>query len=154
MLVYGPRLLVALLTFGVGLAASWLLGSGASRDVERTATARQVRVLKSNEELPPPPRGACHDFTISGGMLNGKAVSKPAPAYPPAAKAARVQGTVTVFVVVDESGNVSKAEAQSGPWMLRDAAVEAAREARFSPTLLSGQPAKVSGVITYNFSLQ
>jgi hypothetical protein len=32
--------------------------------------------------------------------------------------------------------------------------VEAARRARVSPTLLSGQPIKVSGVITYNFVLQ
>jgi hypothetical protein len=31
--------------------------------------------------------------------------------------------------------------------------VSAARQARFSPTLLSGQPVKVSGVITYNFAL-
>ncbi|MBO0160511.1 energy transducer TonB, partial [Vibrio parahaemolyticus] len=34
---------------------------------------------------------------------------------------------------------------------LRQAAVEAAQRAKFSPTMLSGQPVKVSGVITYNF---
>ncbi|MDT7778715.1 MAG: hypothetical protein QOC99_1227, partial [Acidobacteriota bacterium] len=37
---------------------------------------------------------------------------------------------------------------------LQQAAVAAARQARFSPTLLSGQPVKVSGVITYNFMLE
>jgi TonB family protein len=91
---------------------------------------------------------------VTGGVLNGKAISKPMPAYPPDAKAAGAQGTVTVRIVVDEAGRVVEAEAVSGHELLRDAAVAAARKARFSPTLLQGQPVKVSGVITYNFVLQ
>lgn len=91
---------------------------------------------------------------VSGGVLNGKAISKPQPAYPPIAKAARASGTVTVQIVVDESGRVISASAVSGHPLLQQAAVSAARQARFSPTLLSGQPVKVSGVITYNFVLQ
>ena len=87
-------------------------------------------------------------------MLNGKAISKPAPAYPPIAKAARASGTVTVQIVVDEGGRVVSASAVGGHPLLQQAAVSAARQARFSPTLLSGQPVKVSGVITYNFVLQ
>jgi TonB family protein len=157
MFVHGLRLLVALITFAVGVAASWLLGSGDNtRSENRQEISERVYVWKTDDEQPPPPpRSECYlTHTISGGILNGKAVSKPTPAYPPAARAARVQGTVVVSVVVDESGHVSEAEAQSGPLMLRDAAVDAAREARFSPTLLSGQPVKVSGVVTYNFWLQ
>jgi TonB family protein len=88
---------------------------------------------------------------VSGGVLNGKAVSKPQPAYPPIAKAAGASGTVTVQVLVDEEGNVVSASAVSGHPLLQQAAVAAAREAKFSPTLLSGQPVKVSGVVTYNF---
>ena len=91
---------------------------------------------------------------VSGGVLNGKAVSKPAPEYPEIAKAARAQGTVTVQVLVDEEGNVVSASAVSGHPLLQQAAVAAARRARFSPTRLSGQPVKVSGVVTYNFVLQ
>lgn len=97
---------------------------------------------------PPPPK------TISGGVLNGKAISKPQPAYPAIAKAAKASGTVTVQVLVDERGNVVSAHAVSGHPLLQQSAVAAARQARFSPTLLSGQPVKVSGVITYNFVLQ
>ncbi|WP_352431480.1 energy transducer TonB [Pyrinomonas sp.] len=48
-------------------------------------------------------------------------------------------------------GRVISARAVSGPTLLHEAAVAAARQARFTPTLLSGQPVKVSGVITYNF---
>jgi TonB family protein len=91
---------------------------------------------------------------VSGGVLNGKAVSKPAPAYPAIAKAAGAEGTVTVQILVDEEGNVISASAVSGHPLLQAAAVAAARQARFSPTRLSGQPVKVSGVVTYNFVLE
>lgn len=89
---------------------------------------------------------------ISGGILNGKATSLPRPPYPPAARAVGASGSVTVQVLVDERGNVVSASAVSGHPLLRSAAVAAARGARFQPTMLSGQPVKVSGVITYNFS--
>lgn len=89
--------------------------------------------------------------TISGGVLNGKAVSLPKPPYPPAARAVRASGSVTVQVLVDESGRVTSATAVNGHPLLRAAAVQAAREAVFNPTLLAGKPVKVSGVITYNF---
>jgi TonB family protein len=89
---------------------------------------------------------------VSGGVLNGKAVSKPQPEYPPIARAAGASGTVTVQILVDEEGNVVSASAVSGHPLLQQAAVAAAREAKFSPTLLSGQPVKVSGVVTYNFT--
>jgi protein TonB len=65
----------------------------------------------------------------------------------------RVAGTVSVDVVIDEDGKVISAEASGGPVTLREAAVQAARRARFSPTKLSGQPVKVSGVINYKFAL-
>jgi TonB family protein len=90
---------------------------------------------------------------ISGGVLNGTALSLPAPAYPDTARRMRMDGTVTVEVVIDETGKVISAEAHSGPTTLREAATQAARKARFSPTTLSGQPVKVSGVINYKFSL-
>lgn len=99
---------------------------------------------------PPPP---AVPKTVSGGVLNGKASSLPQPAYPPAAKAVRAGGTVTVQVKIDESGNVVSATAVSGNALLRGAAESAARRAKFSPTKLSGQPVSVTGIITYNFIL-
>lgn len=91
---------------------------------------------------------------ISGGVLNGRAISKPAPPYPAIARAARASGVVTVQILVDEQGRVVSARAVNGHPLLQQAAVQAAYQARFSPTLLSGQPVRVSGVITYNFVLQ
>lgn len=100
---------------------------------------------------PPPPPVKKVPKQISGGVLNGKATSLPKPPYPPAARAVRASGAVTVQVLIDEGGSVVSASAVSGHPLLRAAAVQAARGARFSPTKLSGQPVKVSGVITYNF---
>jgi TonB family protein len=91
---------------------------------------------------------------VSGGVLNGKAISLPKPAYPPIAKAARASGAVTVQVTIDESGNVIAARAVGGHPLLQQSAVQAARQARFSPTKVDGQPVKVTGVITYNFVAQ
>ena len=84
-------------------------------------------------------------------MLNGKATHLPKPAYPAIAKAAHASGTVSVQVTIDESGNVISASAVSGHPLLKQSAVSAARGAKFRPTLLSGQPVKVTGVIVYNF---
>lgn len=100
---------------------------------------------------PPPPPVKKVPKQISGGVLNGKATSLPKPPYPPAARAVRASGAVTVQVLIDEGGSVVSASAVSGHPLLRAAAVQAARGARFSPTQLSGQAVKVSGVITYNF---
>ncbi|MBC7797984.1 MAG: TonB family protein [Pyrinomonadaceae bacterium] len=91
---------------------------------------------------------------ISGGVVNGKARNLVTPPYPPQAKAVRASGQVSVQVLIDESGNVVSATAVSGNPLLRAAAAQAARASKFSPTLLSGQPVKVSGTIIYNFTAQ
>jgi periplasmic protein TonB len=91
---------------------------------------------------------------ISKGVVNGSAISLPKPNYPPAAKAVRAAGTVSVQVTIDENGNVISASAAGGHPLLQQAAVGAARQAKFRPTLLSGTPVKVTGIITYNFVAQ
>ena len=88
---------------------------------------------------------------ISGGVLNGKAISLPLPPYPAAAKAVRATGTVNVQVTINEQGDVISASAVSGHPLLRQAAEQAAREARFAPTMLQGVPVSVTGVLVYNF---
>jgi len=89
---------------------------------------------------------------IQGGVLNGKAIHLAQPAYPPIARAAKASGQVVVQITIDEDGNVISASVDSGHPLLRAAAVAAARESKFSPTRLSGQPVKVQGVVIYNFA--
>jgi protein TonB len=109
--------------------------------------------LKVEGEPPPVAKPKPLLRPMSGGVLNGKAVSLPVPVYPPAAKSMRASGLVTVDVVIDETGKVISAKALNGQPLLQQAAVQAAKEARFSPTLLSGQPVKITGQINYNFAL-
>lgn len=89
---------------------------------------------------------------VSGGVVNGKAISLPKPDYPPAAAAVGASGAVNVEVVIDEAGNVESAKAVSGHPLLRAAAETAAQGAKFSPTTLQGQAVKVKGVVVYNFT--
>ena len=124
------------------------LGTRDDGDVEGTGPVGVI--------VPTPPQSAPDGQRkpVTGGVLNGKAISKPQPPYPAIARTARASGQVTVQITVDEGGRVISASAVSGHPLLRQAAESAARQARFSPTLLSGQPVKVTGVITYNFVLQ
>ena len=103
--------------------------------------------------------------TVTGGFLNGKAMSLPKPTFPPAAKAVRASGTVTVQVLIDVNGSVLSAKSVSGNYtditteseksgvhpLLASAAESAAMLAKFSPTLLGGNPVKVVGIIVYRF---
>lgn len=89
--------------------------------------------------------------TVSGGVLNAKAASLAKPKYPPAARAVRATGQVSVQVLIDEQGSIYSARAVNGHPLLRRNSEIAACDSRFMPTLLSGQPVKVSGIITYNY---
>ena len=117
-------------------------------------TTAPARVNIAEEAPPPAPTPTPRTAPISGGVLNGKAISLPKPQYPPIARAAHASGTVVVQVLIDENGNVVSAKAVSGHPLLQAVAAAAARQAKFSPTKLSGQPVKVSGMIQYNFVAQ
>lgn len=152
------RLLVALLTFFVGISVSSLLSFERTVTTETVSAPTSVLVeVPARDETQGQNSFVSHSAclsTISAGILNGKAISKPLPVYPPIAKAARAQGPVVVEVVVAEDGSVVSAEATSGHPLLQAAAVAAARQAKFSPTHLSGIPVKVRGTLTYNFVIE
>jgi TonB family protein len=109
-------------------------------------------------KTPPPPamekKVSKPPVTKSMGVVNGMATHLPKPVYSAIAKAGRASGTVTVQVLIDEQGKVVSARVLSGHPLLQRESVQAAYQARFSPTYLSNQAVKVSGVITYNFVLQ
>jgi len=89
--------------------------------------------------------------TIYGGIINGKAISLPAPEYPAAAQAVKAKGTVKVQIEIDKEGSVSSSKIVSGHPLLRNSALKAASAAKFKPTLLENKPVKVRGVIIYVF---
>jgi protein TonB len=117
----------------------------------------RVHVYETEDPRPPaPPAPAPQrvDVLKLSNLVSSKIVSKPVPVYPPIAKAAGVQGSVSVEILVDEQGRVVSAKATTGHALLRVAAQQAAMRASFTPTKLNGEPVKISGVITYNFMLR
>lgn len=126
---FTPRVLVALLS-----ALCFCFGS-------------QARAKKQHESPGP------SVIRKSESVLRSEAINIVEPAYPPLARAAKVSGSVTVEVVVDEDGNVKTARAISGHSLLRASAVEAARQWKFKPTKLSGIAVKVAGNIVFDFNL-
>ena len=86
-------------------------------------------------------------------ILQGKAIERVVPVYPELMTRIRMQGDVSVEVIVSPDGRVESARAVSGHPMLASAAVDAARRWRFGPTLLNGVPVRVTGVIVFVFKL-
>lgn len=120
------------------------LDTGSTVAENRTESIPPPPPVKQPEPVKKPP-------VQSRGVINGMATSLPKPDYPAPAKVVGAQGAVNVQVLIDERGRVISANAVSGHPLLRSAAESAARNARFTPTLLSDTPVKVSGVIVYNF---
>jgi protein TonB len=127
-------------------------GPGSATGGSRLSTKPQ-QVVEIADPPPLPEKPKPTPKTISKGVITGLALALPKPAYPPIARKLGIQGTVAVQVLIDETGQIISAKAISGSPFLADAAQKAAFQARFSPTRLSDQPVKVSGVITYNFAL-
>lgn len=123
-------------------------GTGEGARTEEASNADPNANNANNNNPPSSTQPNAKKGPISGGMLNAKAIYLPMPEMPAGADAS---GVVLVAVVVDEQGMVMDARAVSGPPHLHAAAVAAARLARFSPTLLMGEPVRVTGTLSYNF---
>jgi protein TonB len=77
-----------------------------------------------------------------------------APRYPAIAQASRVEGVVILEAVISEDGSVQDVRVLRSKALLDDAAVEAVRQWRFTPTLLGGQPVPVVMTVTVSFTLK
>ncbi|MDM7922213.1 MAG: energy transducer TonB [Pyrinomonadaceae bacterium] len=101
---------------------------------------------------PPPPPARRPDPPVKTlGVVNGMAIHLPQPPYPPAAVALGLSGEVTVQITIDESGRVISSKAVNGNPIFRQHAERAAKSAKFSPTFLSNQAVKATGMIIYRF---
>ena len=90
---------------------------------------------------------------VSSGVSTGLLVTPIKPVYPAIAKAAGVQGTVIVEAVISRTGTIESLHVVSGPQMLREAAMEAIRTARYQPYKLNDEPIEVETMITVNFKI-
>ena len=140
---------------GVGYGSGGGVGSGMGSVNTANVVAPPLNVSPgvTNLQLSVDDKRNTAPKIVSGGVVNGSAVNLPKPVYPSAARAVCAAGAVTVQIVTDENGSVISANAVSGHPLLRQAAVTAARQAKFKPSLISGNPVKTTGVIVYNFAL-
>ncbi len=127
---------------GVKVPVMTIVGAGTNSDAG----------IRVDSDVPPEPWPRTAG-PIIGGVLNGKAISLVVPKYPKEARKTHDSGQVRVQVLIDEQGMVASAKAIEGPDNLREAAVNAALQSRFTPTRLMGQPVRVNGVIIYNLYL-
>ena len=119
------RAIATLATIGVG--------SGAPAVAPRARDTRPVRV--------------------SSGVVSGLLLSPITPVYPAIAKAVHVQGSVVIEAVISKAGRIESLNVVSGPEMLRSAALDAVRQARYAPYKLNGEPVDVQTVITVVFRM-
>jgi TonB family protein len=137
-------------------------GSGQMSGISGLLKPTVVETAKNDAVEPPPvlktapkpPIVAPEKKIVSGGVVNGKAINLVVPAYSAAAKAVHAAGRVEVQVMINEDGRVVSASVVSGHPLLTPAALSAARSSKFTPTLLSNQRVKVTGIIVYNFKAQ
>lgn len=142
-------------------AATTANPSATNRSVQPPPRAEQSTAVLSNTQAaapaaqPPASSGAAAGETVapvSVGSLLAKARQRVTPSYPQIARAARATGTVTVYLVVNEKGDVESVQRTLGPVQLQQAAVDAARRFKFNPTEVDGRAVRVSGYLSFNFA--
>ena len=112
-------------------------------------------------EPPPPPEvkpvtvelAPQKPLAVGGTVLASKLIHRVVPAYPIAAKLARVSGTVRLLGVVSREGMIEQLQVVSGNPLLVQAAMDAVKQWIYSPTLLNGKPVEVSAPIDVIFTL-
>jgi len=91
---------------------------------------------------------------VSQGVSAGLLVHRVQPDYPPEAREAHIQGTVTLRAVIGKDGSVEGLKLLSGHPLLAPAAIDAVRQWRYRPYMLYGNPVEVDTEILVNFQLR
>jgi TonB family protein len=97
---------------------------------------------------------APRQITVSHEVMSRNLLTKAVPVYPPAAKKAKIQGTVVLSVVIGDDGNVKNIQVVSGPDELQQSSINAVRQWTYKPYLLNGDPVEVKTTINIIYTLQ
>lgn len=107
-----------------------------------------------NAPLPPSSSGPKAPIRVGGKVRAPRGVYTPAPYYPVIARQTKIQGTVVIDAVLDESGRVIEARIVSGHPLLIQAALDTVKEWRYEPSYLNNQPISVALIVNVTFVLQ
>jgi protein TonB len=90
---------------------------------------------------------------VSEPMQQAQLITRIVPRYPPLAIQTRTEGTVLLHAIISVDGRITALEVVSGQPLLVQAALDAARQWRYRPTYLNGEPVEVETSITVIFRL-
>jgi TonB family protein len=134
--------IAALLAGTVRLAAGWFPLTGAAVLNQEQSTNSQIAAPRREP------------IRVGGNVQESKLIYRVEPTYPEVAKAARIVGKVVLTVTVNEEGQVYDIQVRSGHPLLKDAAVSAVKQWRYSPTLLNGEPVSVIATVTVIYDMR
>jgi protein TonB len=105
--------------------------------------------------VPPPPPAKPEGPVRAGELVQmPRRLVDARPLYPDIARRARVEGTVVLEAVLDRSGHVSQVRVVKSVPLLDQAAIDAVRQWRYTPSTLHGIPIEVLMTVTVTFRLQ
>jgi len=104
----------------------------------------------NNAVLPPPPPPRPPRISH---MMEGNLIYRVQPIYPPAARAARIQGPVVIRAVINKDGAIENLKVLTGHPFLVKAALDAVSQWRYRPYILNGEAVEVETQVTVNFIL-
>jgi TonB family protein len=124
------------------------ISTGAPSGAQDASTGAILSDAAQPDRPPAPP-----PVRTSSGAQQPRLLWSAAPVYPYAAKAEKVQGDVSVDLLIDESGKVASMTVVSGPALLRQAALDALRHRQYLPAMLDGKPSTAHIVVVVHFQL-
>lgn len=127
--------------------AEGLLSAGSGMDL-LNAMPNSAEIVKRPVVMSVPQR-----VPVTSTIEAAKLISRVQPVYPVIAIQARTQGNVVLHAIIGRDGQVSELQVLSGHPLLVNAALDAVRQWRYSPTLLNGQAVEVETTITVSFVL-
>lgn len=140
----------------------FVLDAGVDPDIEMQLNATSqpgtINVPPPPPPPPPPPEagassmvGSPQAMQVSKEIAQGNLIEPAKPVYPPLAKAARVQGVVTLNARIGSGGRVIGVNVISGHPLLTQAAIEAVKQYLYKPFKINGKDIEVVTTVEVQF---
>ena len=144
---------LSILAHAIGLGALIIVPLMATGNMP-TPPSMMAFVAAAPPPPPPPPPPPTAPVRVGGKIAQPQKRHDVKPVYPPIAQSARVQGIVIIEATIGPDGSVKDAKVLRGQPLLNEAALEAVRQWKYTPTLLNGVPVPVIMTVTVTFTLQ
>jgi protein TonB len=103
--------------------------------------------------IPPAPPPPTAPVRPGGNIKEPEKKRHVPPVYPQIAQTAKVSGVVILEAIITKEGTVRDVKVLRSVPLLDQAAIEAVRQWRYTPTTLNGIPVEVIMTVTVNFTL-